>query len=250
MKHCRGVERRLAVHPASLIVLVTIAAMTACSSSAKTPAPTNVVFVGDSLAEQAGPYLAPLLGTKALVPQFFGGTAPCDWLAKDLQINSGSVVVISFTGDSLSPCMADGAGGQLAGQAVVAKYRTDVEALVSEARSAGARVLLVGQPVHEDPASTEIVDGVNAIYADLSNDNKSIRFVDAGAAVENPDGTFAHSLPCLAGEAECDPSGNNVVRSDDGLHFCPGSAPAGPCPDYSSGAFRFASAIAAAVDKF
>ena len=250
MKHRRGVERRLAVHPASLTVLVTIAAMTACSSSAKAPAPTNVVFVGDSLAEQAAPYLAPLLGTKALVPQFFGGTAPCDWLDKDLQINSGSVVVISFTGDSLSPCMADGAGGQLAGQAIVDKYRTDVKALVDQARGAGARALLVGQPVHEDAASTEIVDGINAFYSELGKDNKNVRFVDAGAAVELPDGTFAHSLPCLAGEAECDPSGNNVVRSDDGLHFCPGTPPAGPCPEYSSGAFRFASAIAAAVDEF
>ena len=121
---------------------------------------------------------------------------------------------------------------------------------MTRAREAGARALLVGQPVHEDAASTEIVDGLNDIYTALSESTKNVRFVDAGAAVENPDGTFAHSLPCLPGEAACDPSGNNIVRSDDGLHFCPGSPPAGPCPEYSSGAFRFASAIAAAVAKF
>ena len=252
MWHHNGVERRLVVHSTALAVLACGVAMAACSSTANAPPPTNVVFVGDSLAEQAAPYLAPLLGSKALVPQFFGGTAPCDWLDKDLQINEHSVVVISFTGDSLSPCMADGAGGHLAGQAIVDKYRADITALVNEARAARARVLLVGQPVHADAATTPVVDGINSIYEELSKDSKDgkdVDFVDAGAAVENPDGTFAQSLPCLPGEAECDPSGSNDVRSDDGLHFCPGSPPAGPCPAYSSGAFRFASAIAAAVDK-
>lgn len=207
------------------------------------------MLVGDSLAEQAAPYLGPLIGSKVLVPRFFGGTAPCDWVDDDLQINKDSLVVISFTGNSVSPCMADGAGGHLAGQALRDKYRTDITALLDRAQAAGARALLVGQPVHEDPASTEVVDGINAMYSGFSSDRKDVDFVDAGAAVENADGSFAHALPCLEGEASCDPSGSNVVRSDDGLHFCPGSPPAGPCAEYSSGAFRFASAIAAAIDK-
>jgi len=247
-----GVERRWASRPSTVSVVAVFAAaglaIAACSSSTERAAPTNVVLVGDSLAEQAAPYLAPLLGGKALVPQFFGGTAPCDWLGKDLQINKDSLLVISFTGNAVSPCMSDGAGGHLAGQAIVDKYRVDVTALVGEARDARARVLLVGQPMHADATSTVIVDGINAIYDDLSKSTKDVRFVDAGAAVENRDGTFAHSLPCLPGEAECDPSGNNVVRSDDGLHFCPGSPPPGPCSAYSSGAFRFANAIAGAVN--
>ncbi|MEQ1786121.1 MAG: hypothetical protein ABL966_03640, partial [Acidimicrobiales bacterium] len=57
---------------------------------------------------------------------------------------------------------------------------------------------------------------------------------------------FALALPCLPGEVECGTTGRNAVRSDDGVHLCPGTAPT-PCPVYSSGAYRFAEAIAAAL---
>ena len=193
--------------------------------------------------------LGPLLHGRQVVSQFLGGTAPCDWLTKNLQITTGSVVVISFTGNSLSPCMSDNAGGYLAGQSVVDKYRADVTALIGEALSAHARFLLVGQPVHADVIpGNDVVAGLNGVYSDLAK-RTDVAFVNAGAAVENPDSSFAQSLPCLPGEAECGPSGSNVIRNDDGIHFCPGSPPPGPCPAYSSGAFRFANAIAMAIGK-
>jgi hypothetical protein len=218
-----------------------------CSpATPKTADATTVVFVGDSLAEQAAPYLGPLLGARTLVPKFLGGTAPCDWLSNAMQITADTIVVISFTGNSLSPCMADGAGGFLLGQAIVDKYRVDITALIDNARSVNAQVLLVGQPVRGDPLpADDVIAGLNAVYVDLAISD-GVEFVDAGAAVENPDGSFAHALPCLADEAECDPSGSNVVRSDDGLHFCPG-LPTGPCAVYASGAFRFATVIADAI---
>lgn len=208
-----------------------------------------VFLVGDSLAEQAAQYLVQLLGSTSLDPRYFGGSAPCDWLEDDLQITEGSVVVISFTGNSMTPCMSDGAGGFLQGEAIVDRYRTDVATLIDRAHAAGARVLLVGQPVHSASlGDDDAVAGVNRVYVELS-DTMGTSFVDAGAAVENPDGTFAQSLPCLIDEAECDPSGRMVVRNDDGLHFCPGSPPPGPCAVYSSGAYRFAAAIAQAVNE-
>ncbi len=208
-----------------------------------------VFLVGDSLAEQAAHYLAQLLGSTSLESRYVGGTAPCDWLEDDLQITEGSVVVISFTGNSMTPCMSDGVGGFLQGEAIVDRYRTDVAVLIDLAHSAGARVLLVGQPVHSASFDDDdVVAGVNGVYVELS-DTMDTSFVDAGAAVENPDGTFAQSLQCLSDEAECGPSGTNVVRNDDGLHFCPGSPPPGPCAVYSSGAYRFAAAIAQAVNE-
>ena len=204
---------------------------------------SNVILVGDSLVEQAAPYLQPFFGPKILVRRVFGGTAPCDWLGKDLEIRATSVVVISFSGNSLTSCMTDGAGAQLRGQAVVAEYRLDVTALIAEALYVGAHVLLVGQPVHAGSlASNNVVTGINAMYRDLAS-ARDVSFVDAGAAVENPDGSFASTLPCLASEPRCVLSGRNVVRSDDGVHFCPGSGPVGLCPGYASGAFRFAKAI-------
>ena len=209
----------------------------------------TVVLVGDSLAEQAAPYLALLLGSTELVPQYFGGSAPCDWLKDDVEIAEGNLVVISFAGNSLTPCMSDGAGGFLQGEAVVERYRDDVTALVDRAHAAGASVLLVGQPVHAASfGDAAVVDGINDVYSDLG-DGDDAAFVDAGAAVENPDGTYAQALPCLPDEPECDPSGSNVVRNDDGLHFCPGSPPPGPCAVYASGAYRFAAGIADAVSQ-
>lgn len=206
-----------------------------------------MVFVGDSLGEQTAPYLAQLIAPIVLTPQVFGGTAPCDWLGKDLQIMSGSVVVVSFTGNATTACMADASGADLQGAGIVERYRTDVTALIAVARTAGATVLLVGQPVHVDTmGGNDVVAGINAAFMDLAGD-PDVAYVDAGAAVENPDGTYAAALPCLPKEAECDPSGNNVVRNDDGLHFCPGSPPPGPCAVYSSGAFRVAKAIADAI---
>jgi hypothetical protein len=209
---------------------------------------TSVVLVGDSLAEQAAPFLEPLIAPKTLIPQFFGGTAACDWLTHDLGITATSIAVISFTGNSLTPCMSDGAGSYLNGQAAIDRYHAAIIALVAKARFVGARVLLVGQPMHA-VFDNDIVDGLNKIYADLADKEPDVDFVDAGAAVENPDGSFASTLPCQQGEPQCDPSGTNVVRNADGLHFCPGSPPAGPCPGYASGAFRFANAIAQAVSK-
>ena len=80
----------------------------------------------------------------------------------------------------------------------------------------------------------------------LTRDQQN-QIVDETLAKQRDDGGFAMSLPCLPGEAECDPSGSNVIRNDDGLHFCPGSPPPGPCTVYASGAFRFANAIAQTI---
>ena len=79
--------------------------------------------------------------------------------------------------------------------------------------------------------------------------------MDAGAAVESPSGGFTWQLPCSRIEPSCGASGTNIVRSPDGVHFCPDGTPAkvgvtGPCDEYSPGAFRFALAIAEAVTQY
>jgi hypothetical protein len=145
--------------------------------------------------------------------------------------------------------MADGAGGHLAGEAVVNRYRADVGELVSQALAAHAHVLLVGQPVHIDLAGgNDVVQALDVMYTEMAA-RPGVGYVDAGAAVENADGSFAHALPCLAGEPSCGPAGSNVVRNDDGVHFCPGASVPGTCTEYSSGAFRFADAMATAIGK-
>jgi hypothetical protein len=56
-------------------------------------------------------------------------------------------------------------------------------------------------------------------------------------------------------EPSCGPNGTNIVRSPDGIHFCPDGIPAtagvtGPCDEYSPGVFRFALAIVNDVAKY
>lgn len=212
---------------------------------------TEVVLLGDSIAQEAAPFLRDALGGATLRERFLGGTAPCDWLGEDLQATSSRILVISFTGNSLTPCMGDDAAGFLHGQALVDRYRADLTTMVDQIRATGALVVLVGQPQRGpavDPVDADVeVAGINEIYTALAEED-GVAFVDAGATVEAPDGAFAATLPCLPGEAECGPDGTNPVRNDDGVHLCPGTARS-PCPVYSSGAFRFARAIAAAVDE-
>jgi hypothetical protein len=230
------------------VVVLLLAA--ACAGRTERPPVTEVMLLGDSLAQEAAPYLQRHLREVPLVERHFGGTAPCDWLDDDLQPSPGGVVVISFSGNSMTPCMDDGAGGFLHGEALVDKYRLDLSRLIAKVRSPTTEVMLVGQP-ERSPAATvavdaEMVAGINAVLSQLAGDD-GVSFVDAGASVESRDGEFAATLPCLPGEAECDPSGSNVVRNDDGVHLCRGTAP-DPCAEYSSGAYRFARAIADALE--
>jgi len=210
------------------------------------PPENGIVLVGDSLMQEASPFIGVFQQARPTVNRYWGGTAPCDWTGTDLYVRTGSTVVISFTGNSLTPCMSDGNGGHLHGQALLDKYRADVTTLVNTARSSDVWVILVGQPARgTDVPGNDEVDGINAIYRDLAEAPK-VAFVDAAAAAENPDGTFAHDLPCAPYESTCDPSGRDVVRSDDGVHFCPGLHTQ-PCPAYSSGAYRFAWMISLAL---
>ena len=85
----------------------------------------------------------------------------------------------------------------------------------------------------------------------------SSEYVDAGAAVLDR-GKWTETLLCLPNEpcTSTDVHGApvNVVRAPDGMHFCP-TAPVAVngvtplCPVWSSGAFRFASAMATAVAR-
>lgn len=207
----------------------------------------RVVLVGDSLAQEATPYLRFLAGSKQFVPKFWGGTAPCDWLSVDLEATRASVVVVSFTGNSLTPCMADDAGGYLQDQALVDRYRLDLGVIVDAARRAGARVVLVGQPLRAASFGADVeVEGINEVYRNYAAAFRFVSYVDAGRAVEGPDGAFAERLPCTRFDPDC-VDGTTVVRGD-GVHFCPIEGE-NPCSVWSSGAFRFALVIASATNN-
>ena len=208
---------------------------------------TRIVLVGDSLAQETYPLLQFLSSGKPVTPKFWGGTAPCDWLDVDLEADASSVVVITFTGNTLTDCMADGRGGHLIDEALIAKYRTDLGVLVDRARQAGARVVLIGQPLRAPSFDADLeVNGINAVYQDYARAFPYVSFIDAGATVETPDGRYTDRLPCTPFDTDCAPDGTTIVRSD-GVHFCP-IVGQNPCTIWASGAFRFGSAIATAAN--
>ncbi|MGD9998600.1 MAG: hypothetical protein AB7L17_03380 [Ilumatobacteraceae bacterium] len=207
----------------------------------------RLVLVGDSLAQEAAPVLQFLIAPTEVVPKYWGGTAPCDWLDDDLEADPDTTVVISFTGNSLTACMEDGSGRQLADEELVDAYRRDVTTLVERARADGAPVVLIGQPVRAASFDADLeVAGINALYRSLAAGLDGVSYFDAGAAVEAPDGTYTERLPCSPYDTDCAADGSTVVRGD-GVHFCP-VAGQNPCPVWSSGAFRFALGLAEATE--
>lgn len=207
--------------------------------------PGRVVMLGDSLAHEVSGVVQFLTAPRPVTPKFWGGTAPCDWLDVDLEADRSAVVVVSFTGNSLTPCMADGNGGYLRGEALVARYRADLTVLVDRIRAAGAWALVVGQPLRDPSFGADAeVDGINAVYRELAR-RPYVSFVDAGGFVER-DGAYTDRLPCAPIEPVCGPDGQNIVRGD-GVHFCPTPGPPGACDEWSSGALRFGLVITVAA---
>jgi hypothetical protein len=207
----------------------------------------RLVVIGDSLAEATEPVIRYVTSEKEFVRKFFGGTAPCDWLDDDLEATATTVVVVTFTGNNLTPCMLDATGRRLIDEPLVEQYRTDVGVLIDHARAAGAWVVLVGQPLRHPSFDADLeVEGINAMYREYAATMSSVSYVDAGHSVETPDGRYTDRLACTELDTDCAPDGTTVVRGD-GVHFCP-IAEVAPCPVWSSGAVRFGLGIAAAAN--
>jgi hypothetical protein len=216
-------------------------------------APPRVALYGDSLGMEAGQdfsTLAQAAGGSAFV-RAFPGTSVCDWLPNmpaDDAAYHPTAVVIEFSGDNSTPCMA---GYPTGSPQYYAKYQADTQAAIDLFRADGAEVYLVGLPYDDSPSLNEIVANLNQLYASLAASNLGVDYVDAGQAVM-ADGSFTWTLPCLPGEPCTGPSGTNVVRAPDGVHFCPTSTDTivgyfAECSVYSSGDFRFASAMLSPV---
>jgi hypothetical protein len=231
------------------------------SDTAVDPAPAGPIhetvdLFGDSLGYQAEPYLDMLLaeaGNDTVSNNTFGGTATCDWLSKmaAAAADHPQAAVLVFSGNAFTPCMD---GVTLRSPQYYDLYTTDTEQAIGIFKAVGAHVFLVGTPI--DQASVAGWDRLDDIYRQLAQENPlGVTYVDAGAAVESPSGAFTWDLPCMSIEPSCGANGTNVVRSPDGIHFCPDGTPStrgvtGPCDEYSPGAFRFALAIVSAMTQY
>lgn len=220
-----------------LVVLAIVVALAAfawfassSSSSTSTGRPTPpksrgpVLVYGDSLIEQATPYLQSTDQIRA-----YGGTALCDWvdkMARAATVEQPSMMVVEFVGNDLTPCMQD---YQTPDQ-VRAKYEADMARLK---QLVDAPILWVGAPAFRDRAPATL-----GLYS------SERQFVDAGEAVL-ADGAYTDTLPCLADEGQIQGcvNGRIRVRASDGKHFATSGS------GYSAGGRRFADAIDSAIRK-
>jgi hypothetical protein len=217
------------------------------------PGQVRIAVYGDSLATQAAPYFRAAVSAHhktALAYNAYPGTAICDWLhemSKQAHSFHPRAVVIEFAGNTLTPCTRVRATGQPpAGGDIAARYRADAERVMRIFTS--VPVYWIGAPVDREPADAATAAAVRAVYESLPATYPNARYVDAGQAVLDR-GAYVQYLPCLPFEACIGPriegTPFNAVRSPDGIHFCPQEVPGnGQCPEYSSGAFRFAAGMA------
>ena len=140
-------------------------------STTVSPAAEEVFVYGDSLVVQAEPYLAAVaksLGMRVTV-RGYGGIAPCDaeqWLADDVLQQHPNIVVLAFSGNSLTDCMRDERSELRSGDGLVAKYRDDLERSVSLATQADVPVVLASPPASENRAGSW--ERLDAMYRDLA----------------------------------------------------------------------------------
>lgn len=259
----RRAARRLGFVALIGMVALTLVAPPASAEGAPEPTkanPLRILFMGDSLAYEARNYFDFVVGYsgRANVEDslVFGGTAICDWLPvlpKKLAKFKPDIAVVEFAGNSYTDCMQDPATGEAyLGFALVNKYLTDANAVMKIFNRFDVSVYWVNPP--ESCATRE--RPLTSVFIRMTSRWKHADYIDTNTVL-NRNGNCAKYLPCLPGEpcTAIDPSTGQraaVVRAPDGRHFCPDAAPAvkgvtGPCDEWSSGAYRYATAVAVPI---
>jgi len=222
--------------------------------------PLRVLFMGDSLALESRDYFDFVLGYsgRAEVDDslVFGGTAICDWLEKigpKLKEFKPDIAVVEFAGNAFTNCMQDPATGKpYADLARVSKYWTDANEAMETFSDHGVFVYWVNPPA----GCRRTERPMTSVFIRIASRWDNAAYIDADGAL-NPDGTCTTYLPCLDGEpcTATDPETGeraSIVRAPDGVHFCPDATVAvagvnAECDVYSSGAYRYATAVAVPI---
>ena len=241
--------------------------------TAPSPAPTaavggptkagRIVVFGDSLMHEAHAFLAwDLADLGPIETHTYPTTAPCDFRESfdRALVNPPSMAVFEFSGNAMTNCMHNDDGSVADTPGVAARYATDAASITERFAASGTTVVWVdaprGRPGSDrtnqfsgpEPFTAAIYRAIAHRFDALGLD---VRFVAAGRAVLTERGAWTATLPCdpadtAAGACQ---NGTAVVRAPDGAHFCPSAITDadGTCSVWSSGAWRYADAIARAL---
>lgn len=221
------------------------------------PAPDRgartVALDGDSLAFYAAADFTARLCRSSVAVQVVGqaGAALCDFapLLTDQARHPPAVLVLAFSGNNVTPCMADSTGTPLRGAALLAKYRADAERVTAAFAGTPTRLLWVSPPGH---AGDTVEPALRAVYQEVVDEHPTRgSLVDGGRYLREGNGLYPYALPCAPDErrlASCRAGRIEVRLGLDGFHFCPVFVDAGvSCPVDDAGGIRYARAMAAPV---
>lgn len=231
------------------------------SSEATAPL-ARVALVGDSLSvESQGNFNLAITGNHRaeLRTLTWGGTAICDWVPA-IRSMVGSwhpqVMAFQFTGNNITACTHDPKTGRpFTGQTLLDNYVYYMSMTINYLQQNRVPdVWLEGLPPFKAPASQfgSLRNPLDAAWAKLAASYKQgVHYYPAGQVLEwhwaNTSNTYTDFMPCMYFEP-CPASTAPFVRvrSPDGVHFCP-VLTSGPCPVWSSGAFRYGMSMATPI---
>lgn len=229
------------------LAALAISATAAGALSACQPTNPRVVIFGDSITVESkgsGDWRTILSGYEVDWSGTRFMTAPCNGrtYARNLRYVP-DVVIINYSGNRGSfneNCMSGETG-----DALVARYRADVQALIDRFRNGKTKVVIVGAPARQG----NLAEG-NAIFNDLRTlanaATNRVGFYDGGRLI-TPNRVLSREADCLspretgtAGRCGTAPGGTrNLIRDSKLDHLCPlGGALDGTCNVYNSGAVR------------
>ena len=242
------ISRPRALRPRFVTAVILLALLgAACLPVA--PQPPTVIVYGDSLSSEASGQLDSQLQTAfpgwRVVVRSQGGAALCDFksnMQDDANLEA-DLVIVQFSGNFFTPCITNPGFGN---------YFWDAGWTINLWHERNTPVLFVGGlPRVGQPAGIGATGGAFKWWAEYTA-AWGTRFVDASTFLVE-DGIYKQTLPCYASEEDsCTRDDDRInARNTDGGHLCNTPGPVGwgniPCPDYASGAYRFALAIVRAA---
>ena len=221
-----------------------------------TGTPRQVVVYGDSLVYQStADFTSGVCGPDVHVTvEAQPGAALCDFtnfIAAQTAAAPPTVAVIAFSGNNDTPCVEDSNGTPLTGNALLAKYQADAEAVMTDFPPGQTEVLWVTPPGR---AGQDQEPPLAAIYQQVASEYPNTMLVDGGKYLRGRDQHLPVRPALLAGRAEPRVLPGRTDRRaapPRRVPFLPGAAHrADPLPGVRRGSARYGRALAEPVNAY